>query len=490
MECAGRKVAVVAAARCRPGQLIVVLAGPGNNGGDALVASRYLHLWGYSVLVIDILNDFKDQTPDRSTQGQSLDELNIRRVSPHDFQSGLPLPSKPLILDGVLGIGIRGSLREGLYKSCLQKASQLNGTVISIDLPSGMDGDCWSGEAPPLPADITVTFGASKAAHRIYPAARYCGETLVFDIGFSKEAVDQSLAKTKHQLWELAPEALARINPWRGLAIDAHKFERGHVLVIGGSSLGFGAPMMAAVSAARAGAGWVSLATPHPVETVMARSPLALTHQNFFKGDHLDIAAISKFVEQRRVKALLIGPGMVTSPFQSGDLETLARLQRQGLSLVLDAGALHQLGERLKPTRLLPEKTLLTPHPGELIKMGLTPDAPKTLADFEQLQETCNNLGVSIFYKSASPVIVSPELPHHFPCYSQANNSLGKAGSGDVLAGICTALALTSLPSWVIAPLAQCHMHYTCQKLQDTGKEIIPEDICSNLGTWDISFRS
>lgn len=232
----------------------------------------------------------------------------------------------------------------------------------------------------------------------------------------------------------------------------------------------------------RSGAGWVS-AMALSEERAPARPPF-LTYEAPWSDD---AAGLEDFIAERRVKAVLIGPGCMENPLGETHLSLLGRLNREhGLGLVFDAGALHGLGPRLEAIACVPERTLITPHPGEWL--GFAPQlAPlDSLEAVEAAWQWCRKAGTAIFYKSARPFALSaagsrPSLT----CTRQGDARLAKAGSGDVLAGAALAL----LAAGVLAPEAAVraqNMVATAAKRASHAHGfhgLTPLDIVRNLGT-------
>ena len=170
-------------------------------------------------------------------------------------------------------------MREGICKTALKEAASLKWKkVVAVDLPSGMQADFWSDKAL-LKADYTITFGARKLVHSLYPSKDSCGHVEVAKIGFAKEAIEISQGDTTSI--SLDKDLVREMEPWQGLSPYAHKYDRGHVLVIGGSEGKLGAPAIAASAAFYAGAGWVSVALSSGLEQ-LSNLPAEVTYENFY----------------------------------------------------------------------------------------------------------------------------------------------------------------------------------------------------------------
>lgn len=444
MEEAGQAVFRLALSFWKPYARFLVLAGAGNNGGDALVAARELFQKGFEPIVIDAA--FGAETEERKTQRLALEKLGctLRKDLP-TLDTKTPL----IVLDGLLGLGLKGALREGETKNLLLAVARLQAQhVIAIDLPSGLNADLWEQEPPPLPATHTITFGAYKPVHVGHPSRKYCGRLSCETIGFAEGAIESVREKQPLKLRHFtdAPELK---DLWDFLPVDAHKYDRGHVLAIGGSPGKIGAILISAEGARQAGAGWVSVA---PLSEIMAPAwPKRFTYETFGIDGDLDCTQLRAFLESRKVKAVLIGPGTMQNPLRREILEDLLRLQKQNsLRLIFDAGALDQFLELAKDLPFQPEHTLLTPHPGEWKR--LQKDMP-VLRGLEDLAKASARLqGFSVIYKSSTPIVIGPS---GVTFLTEGDKSLARAGSGDTLAGIVLGLSATPNSFDKLAAIAQ-----------------------------------
>jgi NAD(P)H-hydrate epimerase len=322
----------------------------------------------------------------------------------------------------------------------LQEAAEIpDSTVIAIDIPSGLDADSGEAQKIPLAADLTVTFGGKKPAHVLAPARDLCGDVLCVDIGVPSFVQEKVIAQHSPALVVPDAEQLVIHDPWAKLARSAHKYDRGHVLVIGGSVGKTGAPLMAAMAAMRMGAGWVSVAMPEAAQKDLAGDvPREITFERLFMGGQIDSQALKQFVEERKVKAIVIGPGMTDSPLTPELLTTLAPLcERLQIQVTIDAGACQGLSDVLAEADIHPSRWVATPHPGEWHKIGpdftQTPLSPSGLAACKLLVE---DLGCAVLYKHATPILLAGDA--QFPGFvtHEGTNVLARAGSGDLLAGM------------------------------------------------------
>ena len=349
MENAGR--AVADAVECRlggvKGRRVVVFAGRGGNGGDAIVAARHLAARGARVEVYLVYHERLFDHPDAHMNLEALLRSGYARVRRIRSPSELEPVEADAVIDGLLGIGVRGKLLEPIA-SAARAFSRSKGLRVSVDVPTGVNPDTGEAAEGAAQADVTVTFHAAKPGLLREPGRMYAGEVLVAEIGAPPQAEVES-----------GPGDVAIRVPPRPR--DAHKGVGGRVLAVGGSSLYFGAPALAALAAYRAGADLAFLAAPRRVaESAAAWNPSIIPRPldgDYLKPDHVDTV----LEEASRAHAVAIGPGLGLS---SETVEAVGRLLRElrGKPIVIDADglkALAKIGGALWP------EAVLTPHRGE-----------------------------------------------------------------------------------------------------------------------------
>ena len=476
MERAGSAVARVIQARLDVrGQRLLVLVGPGNNGGDGLVAARQLHDAGAEMGVFVL-------KPRADVHATALRERGVSIAAWSNDSLREWLDSCAVIIDALLGTGtarpIDGDLANLLMTvkqavwarrsaapdlvdpaspwSLTSKHPEQSGAeskealplVVAVDGPTGLNYD--TGEIDPLtlPADISVTFAYPKIGHTRFPGAGRCGELIVADIG-----TDPQLAQEITRA--VADPALIRsLVPLRPR--DAHKGTFGKVLIVSGSTLYTGAPILAAEAAYRSGAGLVTLATPQSIHAIMASKIdeatfLPLPDQN----GALSAAAFDQVRDAiTNYTATLIGPGLTTNA--RSFIEQLLAHPAGRSALVLDADALNILAQIDHWWTRVPSPAILTPHPGEMAR--LTELSLKEIeADREGVAlEYAQRWGHVVVLKGAFTVVAAPDgrsilLPF-------ANAALATAGSGDVLAGTIVALRAQGLAAYEAA-LCGAYLH-------------------------------
>lgn len=380
MERAGAAVADITW-RMAAGAPILILCGPGNNGGDGYVAARRLAARGASVRVAALAPPATDLARAARAAWTGMVEAIDEQLAP-----------APVIVDALFGVGLTRPLSDEL-SSCLRALSGRR--IIAVDVPSGVDADGHEDWIPPLPADATIALGALKPAHVLLPAARHCGRVLLAPIGIEAERTCRTLPLSH----------LERPGP------EAHKYNRGMMLVRSGPMRG--AARLAAAAGLRAGAGYVVLSG--------AGEPL-LSAIIADEG-----AAYAERLEDARLGAVVIGPGYPAGDALDRDVAAALDTDKP---LVLDAAAILAALPRLTGARA----AILTPHEGEFQRAFPGLGGSK----IERTRTAAKNSGAVVIHKGADTVIAAPDgrVVAAWPGCTW----LATAGTGDVLAGACGAM--------------------------------------------------
>lgn len=368
----------------------LILCGPGNNGGDGYVAARHLAARGVKVRVA-ALGEPRSAAA-KWARGQWVGDVEALSDRTE---------SAPLLIDALFGTGLKRRLEANVSKQ-LSRLSNSAVAKIACDLPSGVETDSGA-ELSKVPLfDMTVTFGALKPAHLLYPAMYQCGRLVLADIGIEAETS-----------WhEIAPQQLPAVHP--GL----QKYTRGLVHALAGKMPG--AIALAATAAARTGAGYVRVSTSAPTGNL----PSAIVQTDTAE------------VNDPRIGCLLVGPGMGDIP----QVLTLALTSKA--PKVIDADAITHMGD---PERLRGQDAIITPHQGEFRK--LFGDLPGTGP--EQALEAARLSGAVVVLKGADTLVASPDGRLGFR--PAAPGWLASAGTGDVLSGMISALRARGMPAFEAA---------------------------------------
>ena len=469
MEMAGRGLAdAIRERHSMTGANILVLVGPGNNGGDGLVAGRYLAEAGANVAFYL----FKPRDPQTDKNFVRIQQMGLFHVIAEFDQRYRVLRTRlnitDIVIDGLLGTGasrpitgalarlikqVRAGLEErkaksgeptNLYSLCnTQYAKHLfPPIVVAVDCPSGLNCDTGALDPLAIPAQLTVTFAGPKRGHFIFPGAAACGELVVADIGIAEEII-------KDVKLELATAVTAQsLLPSR--PADGHKGTFGKVLIAAGSGHYWGAPVLAARAAYRVGAGLVALAVPEKIRPVVATQLPEATYPPVPDiGEFGEASARFLLKNVATHKAILVGPGIDDVP----DFLRLLLASIDGLPpLVIDADGLNVLAKMPNWPKQLPAHSILTPHLGEMARlMGISLAKLKTLDRVAVAREMAAKWGQVVLLKGAYTVVAAANgrcavLPF-------ANPALGAAGSGDVLAGLIVGLLGQGMAAWEAAVL-------------------------------------
>jgi len=441
MEAAGWAVARQAAHRLPRGR-IAILCGPGNNGGDGFVAARLLARRGWAVRVA-LLGE-------RSALKGDAARMAARWTGPVEALSPASLDGCVGVIDALFGAGLSRPL-DGIARTVIEEIITRRLPTIAVDVPSGIDGD--SGEIRGAAADCvaTITFFRKKPGHCLLPGRLKCGEIVVADIGIP----DRILA-------EIAPAAAEAVaHPPPRPEVDSHKYRRGHVLVVAGSTM-TGAARLAALAARRIGAGLATIAAPAEAETALrAAEPGTL------------IAALDPFdalLADPRRNAIVIGPGAGRG---AATAERALAILATARAAVLDADALTSFAD--SPERLfaaLSPEVVLTPHDGEYRTLFGHRDGSRLV----RARDAAAQSGAVVLLKGPDTVIAHPDGRARI--VTDAPPDLATAGSGDVLAGIIGGLLAQGLPPFEAAA-AGAALHGRAARL--AGRGMIAEDMMESL---------
>lgn len=479
MEAAGHAVAKAIQDRwdVRP---VMVLAGPGNNGGDGFVVARLLKAAKWPVTVY-LLGDKAALTGDAAA--------NVKRwrakVEPLDIAVerlvGGEVDASPevLVVDALFGAGLSKPL-DGAAKTLaeilgLARAEGRGVPVVAIDMPSGLSGDTGRTlKGVSFQADLTVTFCRPKPGHLLMPGRELCGELVVADIGITDSVVDALGCAT----------TLNGVPLWGGvfptLDVQGNKYARGHLVVLGGWVM-IGAARLAAFAARRAGAGLVSIAVADEAFPIYAASCEPGTLIYPFNA----LKQFKKIISDERRSTVIMGPG--AGVMKSTREKVLAALKADK-NAVLDADALTVFAD--SPKALFKAihgsgEVVLTPHGGEFAR--LFPDLAKKQDQVGKLEITraaAKLAGCVVLYKGADTVVAAPD--GRAAITVNAPPTLATAGSGDVLAGFVGALLAQGMPAFEAANAA-AWLHGECADAFGPG--LVAEDLIDELpGVLDALF--
>jgi len=423
MEAAGSAVAVAVGARWSM-LPVIVLCGPGNNGGDGFVAARHLAAAGWPVKLA--LLGSRDKLSGEAAHAASL---WTGPLAPFSSES---LEEAGIVIDAIFGAGLSRPL-EGKALALVEALKARRIPTCAVDVPSGLDGASGMSLGATAPADLTVTFFRKKPGHLLFPGRGLCGDVLLADIGIPASVLDAIAPNC----WENGPGLWLGGYPWP--QPESYKYKRGEVLILGGEAI-TGASRMTAEAASRAGAGMVMLAAPARVWSIYATSLVNAIVRSF---DGLrDFEAL---LADKRRNVIAIGPGAgVGSSTRQFVLAALATRR----ATVLDADALTSFAEAPQDLfQAIVGPCVLTPHAGEFMR----------LFHFEgdKLQRTrsaARQSNAVVVLKGPDTVIAAPD--GRAIINSNAPAQLATGGSGDVLTGFVAALLAQGMPPFEAAAAA------------------------------------
>ncbi|HTO42249.1 MAG TPA: NAD(P)H-hydrate dehydratase [Rhizomicrobium sp.] len=429
MEAAGRAVADEAAKRWSP-RKVLVLCGPGNNGGDGIVAARHLKDMGWPVRVA-VLGSRANLKGDVAAMARKWD-------GPFETVAGDNLGDCELVIDALFGAGFTRPLDEESL-AAVQALNASGVPVLAVDVPSGLGGDTGRvlGEVC-VQATATITFFRKKPGHLLMPGRALCGEVAVADIGIPVSVLDQIRPKLSENL----PANWAGDFPWP--KADGHKYGRGHCVVVSGPAHATGAARLAARAALRVGAGLVSVASPPDAVAANAAHLTAIMLKPFEGA-----GGLSSLLEDARLNAVVLGPGAGTGPETRAMVEAVLASKA---AAVLDADALSAFKDN--PPGLLHlthEVCVLTPHEGEFDRIfpGLM---RRSSTKIEAARTAAAAARCTVLLKGADTVIAAPN--GRATVNTHATPDLATAGSGDVLAGLIGGLLAQGIDSFTAAAIA------------------------------------
>ncbi|NKD87065.1 NAD(P)H-hydrate dehydratase [Haematospirillum sp. 15-248] len=446
MEAAGFSVAREVVRLCGRKKRVVVLCGPGNNGGDGFVAARMLTRRGWPVRVA--LSCKSD-----ALKGDAA--INAQRwKGPVEQLSSHSVDGAAMVVDALFGAGLDRPL-DGDAAAVVAKINKDSIPCLAVDIPSGINGHDGSLDGPAPVCVATVAFFRPKPGHVLYPGRDYIGRLTVADIGIPALVLERVSPRTfvnDPRLWSLP------VLNWRD-----HKYSRGHVIVFSGVHMS-GAARLAAMAARRAGAGLVTVVAPRDTAFLCALDPgLIVVPQD-------DNDGFLTLPQNICANAVVIGPGLGRVPLLP---EMIRDIVSRRLAIVLDADAINTFAGRVDELRAIVRTAaapiVMTPHEGEFGR--LFPEMG-TLPRLVKARQAARDLGVFMVLKGADTIIAAPDgmaavTTHAVPW-------LATAGSGDVLAGIIAANLAGGMDGFSAA-CAGVWLH--AEAGRHLGKGMVAEDI-------------
>jgi hydroxyethylthiazole kinase-like uncharacterized protein yjeF len=413
---------------------VLILVGPGNNGGDGLEAGDLLQTEGRDVCCYT----FKREDL-RTYQGRIMRAED----DPGGDQLRACLQDADIVVDALLGTGQNRPPRDTLASilHAVDRAGKAGRTHLALDVPTGVNADTGGVPGPAFRADLTVCMGLAKRGIALYPGAEYAGQVRVSDLD-----IPPGLADSVQTTWT-TPGQVRALLPRR--AASGNKGSSGSVLFVGGSQDFVGAPMLSSLGAYRAGAGLVEIAVPASIQLAVAAHALEPVYRRLPEEDgKITPAAIETLAKSvQKADAIVLGPGMGLSETTIGFVErwlpVLAGSSIKGL--VVDADGLNALARIAQWWRALPA-TVVTPHPGEMARLMGTSIAQVQRDRVGAAVEHARRWGVVVVLKGAGTVVAAPD--GRAAVNPTGGPNLATGGTGDVLSGIIGSLISQGCAPW------------------------------------------
>ena len=428
MEKAGRAVAD-AVARRPLGTRVVVVAGPGNNGGDGFVAARVLIERGFPVRLM-LLGSVAALKGDAA-------EAARRWNGPVEAAAAEQIKGAGVIVDALFGAGLNRMV-EGEARALIDAMNASGATIIAVDLPSGINGASGAVMGAAVRASESITFFRRKPGHLLLPGRLHAGKVRVADIGIADSVLDE----VKPRVFANGPDLWGRHFPVP--QPGGHKYARGHAVAVSGGVSFTGAARLAARGALRAGAGLVTLASPREALAVNAAASTAVMVRAADGADDL-----RGLLADRRLNAVVLGPGLGVG---QGTRDLVLAALAGERAVVLDADALTSF--EADPAALFAESAqrpvVLTPHQGEFAQLfkGVM-QGTENESKVDLARAAASTSGAVVLLKGADTVIAAAD--GRVAICENAPAWLATAGSGDVLAGMITGLLAQGMPPFEAA---------------------------------------
>ena len=438
----------------------LIICGKGNNGGDGIVAARYLHGLGKKIFLFFVSDEnslSKDAKINFDIIKKNVPCLKIEKEHDNNFYNALN--SANTIVDCLLGTGTDSNL-SSLFEWIIKSVNESTKKIIACDIPTGVNPDTGMVNSRAFKADITTTFGYAKIGLLVYPGKKYAGAIKKIDIG---------LPDIETNLFLLDDDFLKENFPKR--QDDANKGNFGRTLLVCGSKKYPGAALLASKAAASIGSGSTALASKDEVFNQITAVTPEVTHVNFNASTILE--------ECKNATSLVIGPGLTTEK----EIETLVEelISKSKIPVVLDADGINVLKDKHEVIKNAKQEIILTPHPKELARfLGISVDEVLN-KKIEIAQGTAKKLNCTVILKGPATLIATKDGKIYISPF--ANAALAKGGTGDVLSGFIGGLISQGL-STMLASCVGVYIHGKTAEMVTKDKTVfslLPQDLINYL---------
>lgn len=415
------------------GKQILIICGPGNNGGDGLALARQLILWSKCKVKVLMASSPKKLTEDGKVyynicKNLQVDVMQLEEDNKEEMLR--QIDGAHVVVDALFGTGLTRPI-VGVYEEIITRVNRCQNFVISIDIPSGIDGLTGKIQGVAIKADVTITFMTPKLGLYLYPAISYIGELRIVDIGIPKRLIEE----TKVNTYSIEKEEMKELLPKR--PIRSNKGTFGKVLTIGGKLGMAGAITLTSKAAYQVGCGTVTAMVPRSIIEIIQHklTEVMAIGAPDIEG-HFSKLATSQLKEILSLyDVVAIGPGMGRN---RENLDLLVEILVSDKPCVIDADALYFVPEVLEILKVRKAPTILTPHPGEMAR--LTHSSVQEILDnpLEYATNFATQFNVITILKLEKTVIADTSGNIYINRYG--NSGLAKGGSGDALTGMITGL--------------------------------------------------
>ncbi len=443
---------------------VLALCGGGNNGGDGLCALRQLHTLGVKA-------EGALFVPPQSLKGDALLQYEMAiacGIPVRHASDGAEFPlAADVLIDALFGIGLSRTV-EGIFARAIARMNASGVPVVSVDIPSGIDGETGYVLGAAVRANITVTFQNKKLGHLLFPGREYAGEVVEVLIGPAINLPEAAFSLEEADIGRLLPPRPQ----------NSHKGQNGRALLIAGSKNYAGAALLAANAALRGGCGLLHAAVPKGIHPMFARCPGTICHP-VGDGEEWSVGAAKEAAALiEKAEVLAIGPGL-------GGGEGIALLLKELLlsqkPLLIDADGLNTLSKNRTLFSLLHPNVILTPHPAEMARLIRGNVEDVLHAPLATAKKAAADWNCTVLLKGATTVISSSGRV----CLNTTGNSgLAKGGSGDVLTGIMLALLAQGIAVYDAACAGAYLLGGTAEKAYDLlrTRMLLATDVIDALG--------
>lgn len=455
MEAAGRAVADTiveyVGTPLEVGGEVLILCGPGNNGGDGYVVARFLEEWGYPVKVI--------ATVDRESLKGDARKMARKWKGATELIGESKVNGAAVVVDSLFGTGFNKEL-EGELADLVIEANRADAFKVAVDVPSGLNANTGNSIGVCFQADATITFFRKKSGQLVAPGRFYCGgaeHIHVADIGIPEAALED--IEPLH--FSNEPALWSQHFPFQGPS--SHKYNRGHMLVLGGKEPTLGASRLASMSGLRVGAGLVTLAAPSESYAIQAGAMDDVMVRRFDSA-----FGFIGIMSDPKINTVLLGPGAGVGEKTA---ELVMQATMKGRNLVLDADALTSLAGRIDVLKDASNcEMVLTPHEGEFAR--LFPNLDFKADRIKAARDAARLSGCTVVLKGVSTVIAS--VDGRVSISSNAPSWLSVGGTGDILSGMIGGLLAQGMPAFEAASAA-VWMHG--EAAMKAGRGLIASDL-------------